>query len=131
LDTALQQEKRGAEQAGFRVKTAAEVFIRRIHTEPAVDRQEHGAHDDQRERQPEIILDERDSALIRLPRQRKVGDGAGLRRHDGQPDRPPLRRAAALQVSVEVVGVPRPPRAVRRDAEHGPEEHQPVDEVHA
>ena len=130
-ETALDEEESGAEETGFAVESPAEIFIGGVNAEPAVDGQENRADDDERERQAEIILDETDAAFEALPGDREKGDGAGLRGRDRETDGEPTRALAALEIGVEVVGVARAPRAIGRDADHRPEEHEPVDGVHA
>ena len=129
-EAALEQEESRAEQARLPVEAPAEVLVGGEHTEPPVDGQEHGGHDDEGEGQPEVVLHESDPALESLPRDGKEGDRARLRGHHGQADRPPADGLAALEVRVEAPHMARAPGPVRGDAEHGAEQHHPVGEVH-
>jgi hypothetical protein len=131
LEAALEQEDAGAEQAGFLVEAFPEVFVGGVDTELAVDRQEDGAHENEREWQTEIILDEGDSVFEGLARQREIGDGARLRGRDRQADGKPARGGAALEIGVEVIGVARAPRPVGGDADDRSEQHEPVEGGHA
>ena len=130
-EAALQQKQARAEQPGFGVETLAEKFVGRVNSKPAVNRQENGAYDDQRERQAKIILDEADSAFKTLARGGKKRDRARLGGHHRNADGAPARGLAAFEIGVEVVGVARVPRAVGGDANHGPEQDDPVEQVHA
>ena len=129
-EAALQQKQSRAEQTRLPVEAPAQELVGGVHAEPPVHGQEHGAHDDERERQPEIVLHESDAALEALPRDREKGDRARLRGHHGQADRAPAGGLAAPQVRVEAPDVARAPGPVRGDADHGAEQHHPVGEVH-
>ena len=65
-EAALQQEEAGAEQAGLLVEPLAEELVGGVDVEPAVHGQEHGGHDDERQRQAEVVLHEADAALEAL-----------------------------------------------------------------
>ena len=131
LETALEDEDARAEEAGFAVEALAKILVGGVDAELAVNREKHGADHDQCERETEIILDKGDAVLRGLTGQGEVGDRAGLRRHDGEPDGAPLGRGAALEVGIEVVGVAGAPRAVGGDADDGAEQNKPVEGVHA
>ncbi len=129
-EAALEQEEPRAEQTRLAVEAPAEELVGGVHTEPPVDRQEHGGHDDEGEGQPEVVLHESDAALESLPRDGKEGDRARLGGHHGQADRPPADGLAALEVRVEAPDMARAPGPVGGDADHGAEQHHPVGEVH-
>jgi hypothetical protein len=129
-ETALQQEEAGAEQARLLVEPLTEELVGGVHVEPPVHGQEHGAHDDERQRQAEVVLHEADAALEALAGDREERDRARLRGHHAEADRPPAGGRAAAQVRVEAPHVARAPGAVRGDAHDGAEQHDPVGDVH-
>ena len=94
LQAALEQEQRRAQQPGLRVESAAEVFVRRVHVEPPVHRQEHRRDQDQGERGAEVVLDEPQAVLVTLAGHRQERYRAGLGRHDREADGcPPSARS--------------------------------------
>ena len=129
-EAALQQKQPRAEETGLPVKAPAQELVGGIDAEPPVHGQKHAGHDDERERQSEIILHESDAALEALSRDRKEGNRARLRGHHGQADCAPPRGPAALQVGVEAPNLTRAPRTVRGDAAQGAKEHHPISDVH-
>ena len=128
---ALQQEEAGAEQARLLVEPLAEELVGGVDVEPPVHGQEHGAHDDERQRQAEVVLHEADAALEALAREREERDRARLRGHHAEADRAPAGGRVAAQVRVEAPHVARAPGPVRGDAHDGAEQHDPVGDVHA
>ena len=130
LHAALQEKENGAEDARLFVEAITEVFVGGVNAELAVDRQKHGAYNDEREGQTEIVLHETDAAFETLAGDGEKRDRAGLRGRDGDTDREPTRVAVALEVSVEVIGVTRAPRAVSGDAHHGADEDDPIEQRH-
>src|ERR1035437_6017671 len=65
-EPALHEKKSRAQQSRLSIKPSAKEFIGRVNAEPAVDGQEYGAHDNERQRQPKIILHKADAALEAL-----------------------------------------------------------------
>ena len=62
----MKHEDAGAEQASFTIEALAEIFVRGVNAELAVNREKYGADHDQCERETEIILDESDAVLGRI-----------------------------------------------------------------
>src|SRR5258706_248583 len=56
-----QQEKAGAKQARLLVEALAEELVGRVDVEPPIHGQEHRAHDDEGQREAEVILYEADA----------------------------------------------------------------------
>ena len=54
----MKEEEARAEQTRFPVEAFAQEFVGGVNAEPAVEGQENGADDDERERQAEVELDE-------------------------------------------------------------------------
>ncbi len=129
-EAALQQEEAGAEQARLLVEPPAEELVGGVHVEPPVHGQEHRAHDDERQRQAEVILHEADAALEALAWDREERDRARLCGHHAEADGPPPGGRVAAKIGVEAPHVARAPGAVRGDAHDGAKQHDPVGKVH-
>ncbi len=127
---ALEQEKARAEQAGFRVEAAAEIFVGGVDVQPPVNRQEKRRDEDQREGRAEIVLHEAETVFIPLSGHGKERDRAGLRGHDRQADGEPARVATALEVGLEVALSARAPDPVGGDAHQRGEQDEVVERVH-
>ena len=130
-EAALQQEEAGAEQTRLLVEPPAEELVGGVDAEPPIHGQEHGAHDDEREGQAEVVLHEADAALEALARDREEGDRARLGGHHATgrscPSRwtvLPLRYVLRLRTW----RVRQEPYAAMPT--HGAEQHDPIDEVH-
>ena len=124
------RNKKRAEQSRLLVEALAEIFVGGENLQPLIDRNENRADDDERERLPEIILDESDPAFVGLAGHGKKRDRAGLRRHDGKADRSPADALVALEVMAKIrmtVGAPKP---VKRDRENRREQDDVIEPVH-
>ena len=129
-ETALEKKEKCAQQSRLLIEALPEILIGRHHLEPVIDRDEDGADHDEREGQAEIILDEAHPAFVSLPGCGEKSDRAGLRRHDGESDRPPANARVAVQIMPEIVIGTRLPPAVNRNREQRAEEHGVVDPTH-
>ena len=112
------------------IETLPEILIGRDDLEPVVNRDEDGADDDEREGQAKIILEKPHPALVGLPGRGEKSDRAGLRRHDGEPDRAPANARIALQIMAEIMIGARLPPAVNRNREQRAEEHGVIEAAH-
>src|SRR5262249_32522334 len=97
-NASLHEKKECAEKLRLPIESLTEVLIGCVNFQPLIDRYEHGAHNDKRERLPEIILDEPYAALIGLARHRKKRDRPCLRREHGQSDGVPLNPRTPFKI---------------------------------
>ena len=112
------------------IEALAEILVSRNHFEPVVDGDENRADHDERERQTEVILKKPHPAFVSLARGGEKSDGAGLRRHDGEPDRSPANARITPQIMIEIVIGARLPPTVNRDREQRAEEHGIIEAAH-
>ena len=126
----MDEEQKTAEQSCFFVKPLAEIFVGGVNLEPLIDRDENRADHDERERLPEIILDEPDAAFVSLPRHREKRDRTGLGREDREADGSPANRFVAFEVLAKVRMIVSAPKPVERDREDRREEDDVIEPVH-
>ena len=129
-DSALHQEEKGAEQPRFLVEPLAEIFVGGENLQPLIDRNENRADDDERERLPEIVLDEADAAFVSLAGHGEKGDRAGLRGHDRKPDGSPADGFVAFEILAKIRMIVSAPKSVKRDREDRREEDDVIEPVH-
>ena len=129
-DAALDQEEKRAEQSRLLVEALAEIFVGGENLQPLIDRNENRADDDERERLPEIVLDEADSAFVGLARHREKRDRAGLRGHDRQADGSPADGFVALEILAKIRVIIGAPNSVKRDREDRREQDDVIEPVH-
>src|SRR5204862_8360910 len=91
-DATLDEKQETAEEPRLLVEALAEIFVSGVNLEPLIDWDENRADHDERERLPEIILDEPDAAFVSLPRHREERDRPGLGREDREADGAPANR---------------------------------------
>ena len=106
---AADEEQKARERSRLRVEAALEVFVGGVDARACEERDHRQRQDDHRERQAEIELHEAKAREIPEPRGADDGDGAHLRRHHRQADRPPRQRPVREQVAVDFVGRLRSP----------------------
>ena len=127
---ARHQEQPARERPRFQIESALEIFVRGVDPRAIEKRHERDAQDDHRDRQPVIELHEPQTVVVALPRRADQRDGAQLRRHHRQADRPPRHRSIGEEVRLgrafelgALDAVPDEPRDVGGD-------HRPIERVH-
>ena len=129
-DAALDQKQKRAEQPRLFVEPLAEIFVGGVNLQPLIDRNKNRADRDERERLPEIILDEPDAALVGLAGHGEKRDRAGLRRQHGKPDGSPANRSITFEVFAEIRMIVSAPKSVERNGEDRREEDDVIEPVH-
>src|SRR4030095_11825657 len=112
------------------IESLAEVLIGRVNFQPLIDRNEDGAHNNQRERLPKIILDKTYAALVRLARHRKKRDRPRLRREHGESNCSPANTRIALEILTERGASAGSPEAIKRDRQNRGDENEIIQPVH-
>ena len=121
------QEQQARERPRLHVEPPLEVLVRRVDARPVEERHERHRQDHHRERQAEVELDEAHAVGIRLAGRADQRDGAELRRHHRQADRPPRQAAVGEQVPFDAGAGLGPPQAVDDDPEQVADDNEPVE----
>ena len=112
------------------IEPLAEIFVGGVNLQPLIDRDENRADHDERERLPEIILDEPDAAFVGLARHGEKRDRAGLGREDRKPDGSPADALSPLRYCAKIRMIVGAPKPVERDREDRREEDDVIEPVH-
>ena len=102
-EPARDQEEQAGEGAGAAVESLLEVLVGGVDTGAVEERHQGDAEDDHGEGQAEVDDEEAHPLGEGLPGGAHEGDGADLRRHDRQADRPPGHLPAGQE---EIVDLP-------------------------
>src|SRR5262249_37462823 len=123
-------KKKARERTDTYVESPLEILVRRIDLRAVEERHRCHRQDDHCDRQAEVELDESQAGQIRLPCCPHQRDGAHLRRHHGQADRPPGQTPIAEEVPVDLVGSLGTPDSVIYDPHEIPDDDGPVEWSH-
>ena len=112
------------------IEPLAEIFVGGENFEPLENRDENRADDDERERLPEIILDEPDPAFVSLTGHGEKCDRAGLRREDGKTDRSPANAVVAFEIMFQTFATARAPQSIQRYRQNRRDEDEVIEAIH-
>ena len=127
---AADEKHEARERAHPDVEAPLEVLVRGVDAGTREERHDRERQDHHRERQAEIELHEAQAGEVRLAGRPDDRDGAHLRRHHRQPDRPPRQRSVREEVAVDFVGPLRSAQAVDDDPPDVGDDDQPGKRTH-
>ena len=127
---ALDQEDDAGQRARLGVEALFQILVGRVNVGAMEDRHRRGREDHHRDRQSEIELHEAHAVDVGLAGGGDEGDGARLRRHDGERHGVPRHGLAGQQILVDGVAAAALVEAVDDDEDERADQHHPVERSH-